>query len=369
MAGHEDVEDSVHVDHDDLSPGKLFVGGLSWTTSEEKLREYFQQFGLVEDVLIMRDNITQRSRGFGFITFNSPSTVERVLAVPSHFVDGKKIDPKPATPKSKSKENKTKKIFVGGVSQETSGEEVKKYFTQFGAVEEAVMLMDQQTKRHRGFGFVTFAVEETVDKVCDIHFHTIKNKKVECKKAQPKEAVLAANTAALLGKRVILSNLGVLPSLCLSPEGGYSHPSPPTPHQQVLSIPLLQAAISAPPPLGGFGKVLPTGVSSIRYSPYSLPTMSNNSTSLPAIQYSVANSIIPNNSSSAIQSSASSVSSSSMSSQSPQSLNLAATLALAGALPGYGQGYNLGNTMDLGNINPLDWAHNTIPGQGLFTMQ
>ena len=73
---------------------------------------------------------------------------------------------------------------------------------------------------------------------------------VECKKAQPKEAVLAANTAALLGKRVILSNLGVMPSLCLSPEGGYSHPSPPTPHQQVLSIPLLQAAISAPPPLG-----------------------------------------------------------------------------------------------------------------------
>ena len=50
-------------------------------------------------------------------------------------------------------------------------------FTPAGAVEEAVMLMDQQTKRHRGFGFVTFAVEETVDKVCDIHFHTIKNKK------------------------------------------------------------------------------------------------------------------------------------------------------------------------------------------------
>jgi hypothetical protein len=40
--------------------------------------------------------------------------------------------------------------------------------------------------------------------------------KVECKKAQPKEAVIAANTAALIGKRVILSNLGVLPSLGLS---------------------------------------------------------------------------------------------------------------------------------------------------------
>jgi RNA-binding protein Musashi len=51
-----------------------------------------------------------------------------------------------------------------------------------GGVEEAVMLMDQQTKRHRGFGFVTFTIEETVDKVCDIHFHTIKSKKASFKK-------------------------------------------------------------------------------------------------------------------------------------------------------------------------------------------
>lgn len=48
----------------------------------------------------------------------------------------------------------------------------------FIQVEEAVMLMDQQTKRHRGFGFVTFESEDVVDRICEIHFHTIKGKKV-----------------------------------------------------------------------------------------------------------------------------------------------------------------------------------------------
>ena len=75
--------------------------------------------------------------------------------------------------------------------------------------------------------------------------------KVECKKAQPKEAVIAANTGALIGKRVILSNLGVLPSLGLS---GAALNTSAAQQQQLVSVPLLQAAlqqqIAAATPMG-----------------------------------------------------------------------------------------------------------------------
>ena len=45
--------------HESTSPGKLFVGGLSWQTTPDKLREYFVQFGSITDVLVMKDPVTQ----------------------------------------------------------------------------------------------------------------------------------------------------------------------------------------------------------------------------------------------------------------------------------------------------------------------
>ena len=93
------------------------------------------------------------------------------------------------------------------------------YTFQFpGPVEDAVMLMDQMTKRHRGFGFVTFEAEETVEVVCELHYHTIKNKKVEVKMAQPKEAVMSASTASLLGKRLVM--LPATPAASMASCGG-----------------------------------------------------------------------------------------------------------------------------------------------------
>ncbi|KAE8625205.1 hypothetical protein XENTR_v10006192 [Xenopus tropicalis] len=80
-------------------PGKMFIGGLSWQTSPDSLRDYFNKFGEIRECMVMRDPTTKRSRGFGFVTFADPASVDKVLAQPHHELDSKTIDPKVAFPR------------------------------------------------------------------------------------------------------------------------------------------------------------------------------------------------------------------------------------------------------------------------------
>ncbi|VVB13418.1 unnamed protein product [Arabis nemorensis] len=58
---------------------KLFVGGLSFCTTEQGLSEAFSQFGQVVEVQIIMDRVSDKSKGFGFVTFASDDEAQKAL--------------------------------------------------------------------------------------------------------------------------------------------------------------------------------------------------------------------------------------------------------------------------------------------------
>lgn len=68
---------------------KLFVGGLSWETTQDNLQRYFSRYGEVIDCVVMKNAESGRSRGFGFVTFADPANVNVVLQNGPHTLDGR----------------------------------------------------------------------------------------------------------------------------------------------------------------------------------------------------------------------------------------------------------------------------------------
>lgn len=189
----EGVASPVAAQYDHMSMGnrgvpcKLFVGGVSAHTTTEALRGHFSKYGRIIDAVVMQKN--GRPRGFGFVTFDHPLPAECALAE-AQWLDGRLVDVKRAVPGERAQERTSNKIFVGGLPQDVSTEELRAYFSGYGSVADAVVMVDRRTNRSRGFGFVRFgngasgnAASEAV--LMDFASHRLAGKWVEVKRATP----------------------------------------------------------------------------------------------------------------------------------------------------------------------------------------
>lgn len=158
---------------------KLFVGGLSWETTEKELRDHFGQYGEIESINVKTDPTTGRSRGFAFIVYQSADSIDKVSAAGDHIINNKKVDPK----KAKARHGK---IFVGGLAPEVSDDEIKAFFGQFGNIVEVEMPFDKQKNQRKNFCFITFDSEQVVNELLKTPKQTISGKEVDVKKASPK---------------------------------------------------------------------------------------------------------------------------------------------------------------------------------------
>ena len=71
---------------------KIYVGNLSYSTTEETLRNQFSQFGEVETVTIIMDKITNRSKGFGFVEMTDDEAArDAISTLNQKDIDGRKV--------------------------------------------------------------------------------------------------------------------------------------------------------------------------------------------------------------------------------------------------------------------------------------
>eukprot|EP00186_Timspurckia_oligopyrenoides_P003595 CAMPEP_0182447504 /NCGR_PEP_ID=MMETSP1172-20130603/16833_1 /TAXON_ID=708627 /ORGANISM="Timspurckia oligopyrenoides, Strain CCMP3278" /LENGTH=483 /DNA_ID=CAMNT_0024643965 /DNA_START=148 /DNA_END=1596 /DNA_ORIENTATION=- len=78
---------------------KLFVGGLSWDTTEQSMKTYFEQFGNVISCVVMHERLTNQPRGFGFVQFATNQIADQVVRQ-KHVIDGRQVETKFALPKT-----------------------------------------------------------------------------------------------------------------------------------------------------------------------------------------------------------------------------------------------------------------------------
>ncbi|ODM95845.1 CUGBP Elav-like family member 5 [Orchesella cincta] len=135
---------------------KMFIGQIPKSWNENDVRMYFEQYGPIYMVNVLRDKVTKQSRGCCFITyFSRKSALEAQNAC--HNLKTLPGMNHPLQLKPADNENRAeRKIFVGMLSKKINEMDLRAMFCRFGLIEECSILRDG-SGQSRGCGFVTFS--------------------------------------------------------------------------------------------------------------------------------------------------------------------------------------------------------------------
>jgi nucleolin len=162
----------------------LFVGNLPWSVDDASLKSIFSEFPTTDSKVIF-DMATGRSKGIAFVNFQTPEEANRAAAKLNGMeVDGRNIRVEPRTPPGTERprrefaprgdradrpprprqENDDRKLYVGNLAWAVDNLDLEDIFKEFGKVESAQVVMDRETGRSKGFGFVVMDSKENSEK-------------------------------------------------------------------------------------------------------------------------------------------------------------------------------------------------------------
>ncbi|MQL71731.1 hypothetical protein Taro_004057 [Colocasia esculenta] len=187
---HADVVERVQrMADEDPVHRKIFVHGLGWDTTAETLGSFFRQYGAIEDLNVVCDKITGKSKGYGFILFKHRAGVRRALKEPQKKIGNRMTAcqmasagpvPPPAPPLS---EYTQRKIYVSNVSADLDARKLLQFFSKFGEIEEGPLGLDKQTGKPKGFALFVYKSADSARKALEEPHKNFEGHILHCQKA------------------------------------------------------------------------------------------------------------------------------------------------------------------------------------------
>jgi len=163
---------------DDQTSREVYVSNASFDATEDDFRAHFGQYGEVEEVTIPTQYATGRPKGFAFVRFATTNGVQTALAEGHNSemlnrmigvrankgrVDRQPRQPQPRQSGLSQKPPGCTTIYVGNLPWSTDENKLESLFAECGTITSARIVKQSWTKRSRGFGYVEFEAEASVD--------------------------------------------------------------------------------------------------------------------------------------------------------------------------------------------------------------
>ncbi|CAL1293699.1 unnamed protein product, partial [Larinioides sclopetarius] len=182
---------------------EIFVKGFGTLATEDSLRNYFSLYGEVTEGIIVR-NDDGKSRGFGFVTFKNPDSVNAVLQSRPHEINGQRVTMSRRIIRIvRSVERRAPsthgEVFLGGLPPDVTERDIRSSFSKFGQINKVTIMWNHRKRKCRGYGFLSFEHQDSIDEACAERFVNIKGKRVECKRSEPAVFNQRRNPAQELG--------------------------------------------------------------------------------------------------------------------------------------------------------------------------
>jgi nucleolin len=183
---------------------QIFIGGLSFDSEERDLRDFFHDCGEIESIRIPSHHDTGRPRGIAFVDFVDNKGAERALEKDGQDLQGRSLKISPTktargdaaagyrnrdrSPPPSRRSNDCKTVFVGNLSHDAEERDLSKAFEGCGDIESIRIVLDRDTGKARGFGYVEFTSKDAVESALKISGQDIAGRIVRVDYAADRDA-------------------------------------------------------------------------------------------------------------------------------------------------------------------------------------